>query len=424
MNRPSAGDDIYDMGETGLVIFDDGCPTLAPLCDLRACFDLRTGAVTTAERIARQTGQEPVALMARPELAAVVAERWQLPVNAPVGYSLLLNGRWTCIDQPLPKKLNTAIVDEEGTVLAALLDEAHTSRFTTDGCVLPDDVGQRIVQAANLLRHPWDLLTAAQANLAADIASLEHLAPVTTNPMVAKLGDHAVLAADDVTIDPFVLLDASAGPIALDAGVRVRGHATIEGPCYVGPGTIINGHAHMRPHTVIGPGCKVGGEVSASVFQGYSNKCHAGYVGCSYVGEWANLGAGTTTSNVKNTYGTVRMRTSRHAEPRGTGMQFLGSIIADHVKTAIGTRLMTGSCISTGAMIAVSGFAEKWVDRFAFMTDRGAMRYDLDNFCRVAARVMHRRDQELTRAMTQVLADLHAGSQLNSINTFNAPPAA
>jgi UDP-N-acetylglucosamine diphosphorylase/glucosamine-1-phosphate N-acetyltransferase len=412
------------MGETGLVIFDDGCPTLGPLCDLRACFDLRTGAVTTAERLARQTGQQPAGLVAGPRLAAVVGERWQLPVNTAMACSLLVNGRWTCIDQALPQRTNTALVDGDGSVLAALLDESRAAMFVSGGCTLPDDVERTTVQTESLVRHPWDVLTAAQANLAEDIAGMDHLAPVAPGPMVAKMGEHAVLATGDVTIDPFVLLDASAGPIAFDAGVRVRGHATIEGPCYVGPGTIINGRAHLRPHTIIGPGCKVGGEVSASVFQGYSNKCHAGYVGCSYVGEWANLGAGTTTSNMKNTYGVVRMKTTRDGEPLSTGMQFLGSIIGDHVKTAIGTRLMTGSCISTGAMIAVSGFAEKWVDRFAFMTDRGTMRYDLDSFCRVAARVMRRREHELTRAMVTVLADLHSVSQLNSINTFNAPPAA
>ena len=53
--------------------------------------------------------------------------------------------------------------------------------------------------------------------------------------------------------------------------------------------------------------CKVSRrDLSNTIFLGHSNKGHDGFVGHSYLGRWVNLGAGTITSNLKNTYGTVR----------------------------------------------------------------------------------------------------------------------
>ena len=47
--------------------------------------------------------------------------------------------------------------------------------------------------------------------------------------------------------------------------------------------------------------CKLGGEIEHSIFYGYSNKVHDGHIGNAYIGEWVNMGAGTTNSNLKNT---------------------------------------------------------------------------------------------------------------------------
>src|SRR2546426_11221448 len=93
--------------------------------------------------------------------------------------------------------------------------------------------------------------------------------------------------------------------------------------------------------------CKVRGEVSTCVFLGYANKAPDGFVGHSVIGRWVNLGAGTVTSDLKNTYGPVRLDVAGNALE--TGLQFLGSLIGDHAKTAIGTLLGTGSVIGAGA---------------------------------------------------------------------------
>ena len=113
-------------------------------------------------------------------------------------------------------------------------------------------------------------------------------------------------------------------------------------------------NAIIKPNTVIGPQCKVGGEVGATIFQGSANKAHEGHLGDSWVGKWVNLGAATVNSNLLNTYDEVTMRLDADDSRHRTGRQFMGALIGDHVKTAIGTRLMTGTVLGTGAMIATS----------------------------------------------------------------------
>jgi hypothetical protein len=130
------------------------------------------------------------------------------------------------------------------------------------------------------------------------------------------------------------------------------------------------------------------GEVSASVFLGYANKAHDGFVGHSVVGRWANLGAGTITSNLKNTYGRVRLDVAGAAIE--TGLMNLGTLVGDHAKTAIGTLLATGTVLGTGAQVFDTVRAPKWVAPFAWGGSSTA-RVTREGFLQVAERVLPRR---------------------------------
>ncbi|MCX7038784.1 MAG: glucose-1-phosphate thymidylyltransferase, partial [Spirochaetes bacterium] len=99
----------------------------------------------------------------------------------------------------------------------------------------------------------------------------------------------------------------------------------------------------------IGERCKIGGEIEASVIEGYTNKQHHGFLGHSYVGSWVNLGAGTSNSDLKNTYGEVRLE-FHHAKV-DTGMQFLGAVIGDYAKSAINTSIFTGKIVGVSSML-------------------------------------------------------------------------
>jgi len=399
---------------THLALFDDGFAGLAPLTDLRPSFNLRTGALTTAERHAAYLNRPTSAVIVPPPLAHLMQMHCDTPVNHIPDTRddkpwLLLNGRWPAINAHLPSELNTAIVDPDGSVVAAFLDAGEAARFIEAGCELDDAIDVAPVEDAGLIRRPWDLLRGFDQRLRDDLARLAgSYQPLDLNahPHVAVSGDEGIGIGDRVTIHPFVCLDATDGPIVLDEGVTVHPHSVIYGPCYVGPDSMLHARTDLGS-SAIGPRCKLGGEISGSILDGFSNKSHHGYLGDSYLGEWVNLGAGTTTSNLKNTYGWIRARASLLEHPEHTGMQFLGSIIADHVKTAIGTRLSTGTVICTGAMLAVSTFPPRCVDRFAFLTDAGPKLADLDRFALVADRMMQRRGRRVTTELAHRFAQLY-----------------
>jgi UDP-N-acetylglucosamine diphosphorylase/glucosamine-1-phosphate N-acetyltransferase len=415
-----------------LILLDDGGGTLGPLTDLRPAFELRSGALTGEERIAARLGRSAAGLIVPDGLAPLVASRRDEPVNelSAGEQFIIINGRCTGRGVEPPATPNTVLVDGEGAVLAARLDRGHAETLLRAGgqadALRPHaEAGEvRIDRAGDpdgahadgneppMLRRPWDLLEHAGANLPDDLDLLaDRLRPLegASEKAVTIVGDHPVLVGERTVIHPQAVIDTTGGPIAVDDGAEIRSMSVLVGPGYVGRGTIITNHAHIRGRCIIGPVCKAGGEINASVFQGYANKAHAGYLGDSFVGAWANLGAGTITSNLKNTYGEIRMRIEPDRQPEPTGRTHLGSILGDHVKTAIGTRLTGGACVHTGAMLALSGFAPKCVDRFAFLTDdpAGEQRYELDKFLRVAEHVLSRRDHALTPALRQRLEALY-----------------
>jgi carbonic anhydrase/acetyltransferase-like protein (isoleucine patch superfamily) len=211
------------------------------------------------------------------------------------------------------------------------------------------------------------------------------------DPSVLLGGDLKV--GSGVAIGPFVVLDAREGPIVLDRDVRIEPHALLRGPLYVGPESAVLG-GEVGRGTSIGPRCKVRGEVEQSVFQGFCNKAHDGFVGHSFVGEWANLGASTVTSDLKNTYGPVRVD-----GPEGridTVLLKVGAFLGDHVKTGIGARLTCGARIGPGSHLFGSGVSPAWLPDFSWDDGAARVRVRLDAFLSTAETAMRRRDEAPT----------------------------
>ncbi len=395
-----------------VIVFDDAGGALSPLTDLRASFELRTGCLTTLERIgATLPGVEVAGVFVAPGLAPVVRERSGVPVNDPgvIGSepALLVGGR--CVLPPaaiVDLAPGAALVSEEGEVLGARLD-AGAARAVLEHGTLPAGCARTVLANARVLRRPWDVIRHRDASIAADLALLLERAGLDGAVPETALEPGAIRIAPDARVHRGVVLDAESGPIVLDAGATVRPNAVITGPAYVGPGSTVLECSVIRPGTVLGPLCKVGGEVSGTIFQGYANKAHDGFVGDTYVGEWANLGAGTITSNLLNTYGEVRAAVPHGAARERTGLTFFGSIVGDHVKTAIGTRLMTGTVLGTGAMIATSGPPPSVVENFAWMTEGRSLLYRLSKFLEVCETVMSRRGVSLGEAQRERMRVLH-----------------
>jgi len=262
-----------------------------------------------------------------------------------------------------------------------------------------DDAGPGQEIEGVFLGGAWDLVTALEVLLPGDCGAiaLSGADPVPNGVLV--LGDPKAVACFGAEVEPGVVFDVRHGAVVLEEGARVLSGTRLEGPLFAGAGTVLLGGT-IR-FSAIGPQCRVHGEVGHTVFLGYANKSHDGFIGHSVVGQWANLGAGTITSNLKNTYGEVRLDL-----PGGrieTGRMNLGSLFGDHAKIGIGTMLSTGTVIGAGAQV-VSRQPPRYVAPFAW-GDQGE-RVDGEAFVRVAKRVMPRRQVVVTPAIEASLRAL------------------
>lgn len=392
-----------------LAIFEDaGWRDLLPLTWIRPAFDLRCGRWTFAERIERVLGRAS-ALFTRPALRALVAEAPLAPAGP--GDWRLVNGRAFLPENFQPPQPGTAWMAQD-TLIAATLSAGVWAAHPPEDLSDPQRLQAWLEQARlrvetgpggwRLISRPWELALWNADALRADLREAGGSGRVY--PGAHVLNSSAVYVGPDAVVKPGAVLDAEDGPIHLDAGALVQPSAVIEGPAYVGPGGQVRPGATIRPNTTLGPGCRVGGEISCSVFQGHSNKQHEGFVGHSYVGEWVNLGAGTTTSNLKNTYGTVRLKV-----PGGTvetGEQFVGSLIGDHAKTGIGVMLPTGCVIGPLANVFTRGPVPAYVPPRTWLGDDGPSVFHVEKAVEIAKTVMARRGVKLSPAQQALLENV------------------
>lgn len=258
--------------------------------------------------------------------------------------------------------------------------------------------GDTLTLPGRVLCYPWEMIHHNGEQIIEDVAYL--IEDVYSHEIdeegVYIMGEHPVIRRGDVAIEPGVVFDASEGPIWLEDGATVRAFSRVSGPMYVGRNTTLLGGPYAT--CSIGPSCRVHGEIEESIILGYTNKAHDGFLGHAYLGMWVNLGALTTNSDLKNNYSPIRMWT-----PRGevdTGAIKLGALVGDHVKTAIGTMLNTGTVIGAGANV-FGGMPPKYLPPFSWGADG---EYAFDKFMETASVAMHRRGVPLNASQKDMLA--------------------
>jgi UDP-N-acetylglucosamine diphosphorylase/glucosamine-1-phosphate N-acetyltransferase len=257
------------------------------------------------------------------------------------------------------------------------------------------------------LDEVWDLVRILPDQLANDLTQLAQSSRIqATDPPAhaTVVGDKRVMVAEHVVIEPHVVFDTTAGAIYIGPRSHIRAFTRITGPCYIGREVTVMGGDITG--SSIGDVSKVRGELSATTIVGHSNKGHDGFVGHSYIGRWVNLGAGTITSNLKNTYGNVALWTPQGQ--RDTGLQFLGTLFGDHVKTGIGLRLTTGTVLGAGANV-YGNMPPKVVAPFSWGDTPPYTVYHADKFVETAQRMMSRRHVELSERARRHLQAMHTG---------------
>ena len=365
-----------------LILFDspqEARSNFYPLALSRPLWEFRCGFGSLKEKLISRVGTDDIAYF----VPDYMADAYRAKVNRPVNDLSVLNGDDLLIVDPRLKaeSFNVAAsgpseigLDEQGSVLYARIVKSDLIKLPTDNIeTFIASAKANLPNIRSLLprwQYIWDLILANPEQITADFAAAgkSGIEGTVEQPNAIKGSKKDVYIAPGAMVHPMVVIDAENGPVYIDQDAEIHPFSRIEGPCYIGEKTILLG-AKCREGNSIGPVCRIGGELEESIIHGHSNKYHDGFLGHAYVGEWVNLGALTTNSDLKNDYSTVSVMMDGR-KPIDTGSRKVGSLIGDHVKTSIGTLLNTGSYVGAMALIMATGKPlPKFIPSFAWFLE-------------------------------------------------------
>ena len=381
----------------------------SPLALGRPLWELRCGMTSLEEKLVAKVNTNDVAYFVPDYMADAYRARVKKPVNDVTVLTgddlLLIDPLVRADDFKVPVRGKSEVgLDEQGRVLYAQIRKNDLERLPVD------DIEKFIASAKATLpnvkcslqswQYIWDLILANAEQITADFtaAGRSGIEGTVEQPNAIRGSKKDVYIAPGATVHPMVVIDAQNGPVYIDEDAEIQPFSRIEGPCYIGKKTVLV-RAKCSAGNSIGPVCRIGGEMEESIIQGYSNKYHDGFIGHSYVGEWVNIGALTTNSDLKNDYSTVSVMLDDR-RPIDTGSTKVGSLIGDHTKTSIGTLLNTGSYVGAMAIIMATGKPlPKFIPSFAWFVEgivtKGFGRTRLYETAKVA---MSRRNHEWSAA--------------------------
>jgi UDP-N-acetylglucosamine diphosphorylase/glucosamine-1-phosphate N-acetyltransferase len=379
---------------------DGGAGCLEPLTLTRPAFDLRCGTSTLLDKHRRFFNPTEVTALVRPFMAdwcRYLHPNFLVNDSACVrgGETVIVNARWLpppgpCLNSTTPR---VAVIGQQVAYvvvppgnfapdnplsLTQALDAWNGSlpRTPVGGCMID---------------YPWDLIERNAEAIHQDFHTRPSTDPSnwgTTRPLLIGPANRLVVDAS-ACIEPLAVADTTYGPVLIDRGAVVQAFSRLEGPCYIGPDSRILG-AKVRGST-IGPCCRVAGEIETSILHGYSNKCHDGFLGHSYVGEWVNLAAGTQVSDLRNDYAPISVTIA--GTPVNTSLLKVGAFLGDHTKTGLNTLLNTGTVAGVFSHLLPSGtLLPKHIPSFcAHWHGQLQERTDVWELFATAAAVMNRR---------------------------------
>jgi len=365
---------------------------LLPFTYTRPVADIRVGILTIREK-----WEEFLGLTTTTLTEEYLEEKYpmvEMENNIMINASFLPTNK--IVEQVKALKENEAIVKEDEILAFYTKDNQEEVDFDEYNLI---DCVDNFIQ----IKNTWDIFSLNGLAIQADfdlITQDRTSEPIPEN--VQYINKKNIFIEKGATVN-FATLNASNGPIYIGKNSEIMEGATIRAPFALCEGSTIKMGAKIYGDTTIGPQCKVGGEVSNSVFFGYANKGHDGFLGNSVIGEWCNLGADTNNSNLKNNYAEVKLwsyETERFAK---TGLQFCGLMMGDHSKTGINTMFNTGTVVGVSANIFGSNFPRNFIPSFSWGGHAGFTTYQMRKVDEVATVVMKRRNLEYDEKEQKIL---------------------
>ncbi|WP_165226482.1 putative sugar nucleotidyl transferase [Aquisphaera insulae] len=413
---------------------DIAAAQLEPLTLTRPVHDLWLGGTTLGSKIARAfgigEGPQRRGAVIRGHLTRVQRERDpHVVLNDPDwlarGPLVVVNSRWVPpagFEAPSLASPCVGVCEGEPAFAVVAPDDAVSSLTAHGMGAWFERMAERHSAAdvgGEWIRRPWDLVSRNAAHIERDFAESGRRG--VTNRQLATL---ALVGPSDrlnihetARIDPYTVFDTTNGPIVVGRNVWVQPFTRVEGPCYIGAETQLF-RANIRGAVSIGPNCRIGGEVEASIIQGHSNKYHEGFLGHAYIGEWVNLGAITSNSDLRNDYGEVYV--PLQGDPVPTGQAKVGCFVGDHTRTGMGSMLNTGTAIGVMCNVLPAGLLlPKHVPSFtAVLYGRVGPGFSLDQMFETARIVMSRRGKTFGEADEQLYRGLYEQTRLERERAF------
>jgi UDP-N-acetylglucosamine diphosphorylase/glucosamine-1-phosphate N-acetyltransferase len=406
----------------GICIFEDsGYSGLLPLVYSRPVYRLRCGILNLREKILHYYPEAVISPFCRNYLAEVLAKGNEPVQGQPAACKinaldaqaeryLFVNGRvleW----EPVPIEGPEEIGLSGNTLIYARLGRERYRELASED-FLEEKVLKKLEGIATrevkvtLINYFWHLIKHNREEIKRDWERLSNDRGINGRIYegVSLISPGNIFIGSGSRIKPGCVLDAEDGPIYIAEGVLLQPNSTIIGPACIGKGAIVRPSTRLREGSSLGEDCRVGGEISNSVIHCYSNKQHDGFLGDSYVGSWVNLGAGTTISNLKNTYGNIRVQFGDRM--MDSGETFLGAAIGDHSKVGINSSFSAGSIVGFCSNIIGRYPVPRFIPSFSWCAER-IQTYSLDNALEVARRVMTRRGKTLSEAEEALFHKIH-----------------
>lgn len=287
---------------------------------------------------------------------------------------------------------------QTGTVDASFIPSSHTQfAISSDGIISitnQDETCKRI-------QYPWGIFQLNEWALRSDFEVVT--AGRQSKPISST---NQIIAPENIFIEEgaFVecsIINASTGPVYIGKNATIMEGCIIRGPFAICEGATLKMGAKVYGATTIGPYCSAGGEIKNSVLFANSNKAHDGYLGDSVIGEWCNLGAGTTNSNVKNTAGEVKMWNNALKDFVGVGIK-AGLIMGDYSRAAINTAFNTGTVVGVCCNIFSEGFPPKLIPDFAWGKEKYRLEKafaDIDNWKRLKGKTITQEEKNILQQL-------------------------
>jgi len=411
-----------------LIIFDDTRTSdFYPLAQTRPVFDLRCGILKLRQRLEAHFGARTDSyLIMENRLHKLYQERhpdWKIN-SIPKGDCLYLNSRIKLTAESL--KYLKALDIENCLLSGNQVVAARSAALSLDGKdITPPVIVEALKSHFKPQIMPVDtetqdsriVLYQSLADLIHDNARLiewdfhnffdDKENYFETEPGVTVLHPYNIWLGEGVKLAPGVVLDASDGPIVVDEDAKVMPNAVVCGPTYIGKQCLVKIGAKIYGGTSIGKTSKIGGEVEGSIFQGFANKQHDGFLGHAYIGEWVNLGADTNNSDLKNNYKSVSCYSYTQKIKLDSGSQFLGCLVGDHTKTGINCSINTGTVIGTGCNLWGRNLISDFIPDFSWGEADELSKYRFDAFCLTAGIVKNRRQLSFSDQEKEIYHELH-----------------